>query len=164
MSEISFSLDWNEKNFLKGAKLAYDFTMKHSFRRFIGWFFIAMLQFGVVGAVKYQKYAMFLLFSVLTLYWYFFRWPVRKFFLKKAFKRSPLCCKKLQIKVDDEGFYINSELLKWENFKKAISSKEGYLLDFKGAFLFIPKNSIENKEAFFNLLKNKIKNFQKVDF
>ena len=53
MSTFETSLTWDEKAFVKGAKLAYDFDMRHTRRRYAGWLFIALTQFGVVGAINH---------------------------------------------------------------------------------------------------------------
>ena len=44
-NKIKISYNWDEETFINASKAAYDFEMKNSPKRFLGWFFIAMTQF-----------------------------------------------------------------------------------------------------------------------
>ncbi len=125
---------WDEERFLEGAKAYYDYSLKHSKKRLIGWIFIAILQFGIVMLLKQGTYGMFLLGSILTIYWYFLRWPIRKALLKIAFKKSPLANKDIEIEVNDKVLINNQKI----DLIDLIKLENGYLLIFEKGFFYLP--------------------------
>ncbi|BDY13676.1 YcxB family protein [Hydrogenimonas cancrithermarum] len=165
MSE-SLKLHWDEATFLEGARLAYTYQMRHTWRRYAGWVFIALTQFGVVGAVSHGAPGLLLVSTLLLLYWYGLRWPLRKAALRRFFEKSPFAGETLHIVAEEEGLCINQRCVPWPEFKRVLAAKEGYLLDMEDSFLYIPKNRFENsdtREAFSSLLRNSVEQFQKVE-
>ena len=148
-------IKWDEDIFLEGAKAYYDYSLKHSKKRVLGWIFIAILQFGIVMLLKQGTYGMVLLGSILTLYWYFLRWPIRKLLLKKAFKKSPLANKEINIDINKNGLLIDNQELSFENIQDVIKSDRGYLLVIDKGFIYFPFKKLSKNEK--DLLKNLLK-------
>jgi len=146
------TIKWDENIFLEGAKAYYDYTLKHSKKRVLGWIFIAILQFGIVMLLKQGTYGMVLLGSILTLYWYFLRWPIRRALLKMAFKKSPLANKEINIDINKNRLLIDNQELSFEKIKDFIKSDRGYLLIIDKGFIYIPFNKLSKKDEKF--LKN----------
>jgi hypothetical protein len=163
---VELTLVWDEETYLKGAKIAYDLMMKQTARRYVGWFFIALVQFGVVGALRAGTYGLLLLSTLLVIYWYGLRWPLRKAALRRFFKKSPFAGERLRIVAEDGGLCINDRCVPWHEFTRVLATKDGYLLDMKESFLFIPKGRFESsdtRESFSSLLRSKVGTFEKVD-
>ncbi len=156
---LHVSYDWDTKKFLLGAKTAYDYELKNSRKRFLGWIFIALTQFGVVLALKQGTIGMLALSTILVLYWYGFRWKIREYFLIKSFNKSPLKDKKFEVKLNDEGLFFNDTPIDFKDIYEIVSTDEGVLLYFIDNYLFIPSLAFENledKSEFVKRIKRKI--------
>ncbi|WP_457597854.1 YcxB family protein [Hydrogenimonas sp.] len=159
-------LRWDEATFLEGAKLAYDYDMRHGWRRYAGWFFIALVQFGVVGALRYGQNGLLLLSTLLVLYWYFLRWPIRQKALRRFFNSSGYAGKELRIEPEEGGICIDGQCLPWREFRRVIASEKGYLLDMEDAFLYLPRRifpDAETRNTFVALLREHIEKFQRME-
>ncbi|WP_457596394.1 YcxB family protein [Hydrogenimonas sp.] len=166
MSDVWVEVLWDEATFLEGAKIAYDYDMGRGWRRYLGWAFVALVQFGVVGALLHGSFGLLFISTLLVLYWYFLRWPMRKAALKRYFRRHPYAGRRLRFVVSDGGLCVDDRCVPWENFQRLIASPKGYLLDMGEAFLYLPKrafNSDEAKAAFFEAFKTHIPNIVKVE-
>ena len=159
MSErIQIKYIWDEKLALEASKSAYDYELKNSQKRFLGWLFIALTQFGVVLAMKQGTMGLLLLSTVLLLYWYMARWPIRKYFIKKSFNKSPLANSNFNILLQQDGLYINDNLIDWKNISEIVSSEKGFLLYLGSDFIYIPYssfNSLEEKSNFKEKIRKK---------
>jgi hypothetical protein len=162
MNTFNISYTWNIQNFTKATKALYDFNLKHSPKRFLGWIFIALTQFGVVGALKKDVYGLLIVSTLLVIYWYALRWPMRKAMLQRNFKSSQE--QLFEIKADNNSLQLNEIKIEWSDIIEAISLQDGFVLYYADSYLFIPKdafNSTDEKDNFSYLLKNKIKNYSK---
>ncbi len=160
MSEpLALEVTWDEATFLEGAKNAYDFDMHHTWRRYMGWFFIALTQFGVVAAVRHGSVGLLLVSTLLVLYWYGLRWPLRKRMLKRFFARMPDAGKRLRLRISENGLCVDEKCIEWNRFRRAILSSKGYLLEMGDAFLYIPRRTFpdaETRNAFVGMMKERI--------
>ena len=93
--QVEASFVWSESVALRSSELFYKYEFRHSYRRYLGWLFIAMAQFGVVGALKHDAYGMLIVSSFLLLYWYGVRWQLRKRLVLSQFSGSPWLTKVL---------------------------------------------------------------------
>ena len=156
---IVLTFKWDEATFLEGAKTAYDYDMRHSWRRYVGWFFIALTQFGVVAALRYGSAGLLLLSTLLVLYWYGLRWPLRRRMLKRYFLREPDAGKTLEMQIDENGICIDTRCIAWDRFHHAIMAEKGYLLQMDETFLYIPRRVFDHaktRNEFVALLREKI--------
>jgi len=161
---VRVNLVWDEATFLTGAKILYDYTLRHSWRRYLGWLFIALAQFGVVLALKQGTSGMLFLGTLLTIYWYFLRWPSRKAALKRQFARAELAGKRLKIVADDSGLKVDGSPVPWEAVGVALSTPTGYLLVIDNGFLYFPRSIFSDetqRRAFGNLLAEHTGHFEK---
>ncbi len=146
---------WDKEIFLQASKAIYDFNMKHSPKRFLGWFFIALVQFGVVGALKKDIYGLLIVSTFLVVYWYILRWPLRKNILLRGFMASDIKNHKFSIEIDENNLKIDENLIEWQEILEVISLSSGYLLYREDSFLFFPKSafkSSEDREKFIEML------------
>jgi small-conductance mechanosensitive channel len=156
MNTFNFNFKLDKEGLLKASKAVYDYEYKNSFRRYIGWFFIALLQFGVVALMKKGEPLLFLLSSIVVIYWYFLRWSIRKFFYLKVIDKTDLVKHHIAITINDSGVYINGSALEWDKITKVmVSSDIGVLLFIGKEFILIPKSAIDNKKDLIDFIKSK---------
>ena len=164
--EIKLSYIWDKKSYIEANRVAYDYALKSSPKRFLGWIFIAMSQFGVVSAMKGGGIGLLLLSSILILYWYYFRWKIREVILIKNFEKSKNKNYKFNIMVNSDGLDINNTFIEWKDILEFVSLKSGFLLYYESSFLFIPSSAfrdIEIKNLFASIAREKIENYNRVD-
>ena len=143
-NSIEITLQWNEKEALKASKLFYDYDMRNSFKRYIGWFFIAMMQFGIVAALKYDSYALLLISTFLVFYWYYGRWYLRSALIKKFYKKKNIQNNTLHIRCDENGIFIENVPIAWEDVYAVTDTKSALLLQSKEEPLYIPYDAFED--------------------
>ena len=147
---------WNKETYLQASRAIYDFNMKHSPKRFLGWFFIALTQFGVVGALKKDAYGLLIIATFLVIYWYLLRWPLRRMMLLRGFMASSTKDHLFKINIDAQGLKIDTNDLQWSEILEVIAWCDGYLLYVGEDFFYFPKNafvSAEDKELFVSYVK-----------
>jgi len=137
---------WNEAIALKSSELFYKYEFRHSYRRYVGWVFIAMAQFGVVGALKHDAYGMLIVSSFLLFYWYVVRWQLRKRFALNSYKRSPLAGKEIETRFDDTGLLSNEQLVAWADVDKVVEYENDFLFYTKDQANFFPKEAFVSSE------------------
>jgi len=143
---IVLSLEWSNLLALKASKLYYDYDMKNSAKRYIGWFFIAMMQFGVVGALKHDAFGLLFIATLLVVYWYYGRWFFRQKMLQRFYDKMPSVSEKLTFKVDTTGLYHAQTLIPWEEIIKVIVFDDGILTQTHDTTLFFQNSAFENFE------------------
>jgi hypothetical protein len=162
--DIEIDYTWSKDVFLDASKATYEFELKHSPKRFLGWFFIALVQFGVVGALKKDAYGLLLIATVLVIYWYAFRWPIRRFMISKTYDAS--CIKNHHFKMfaNTDGISVDGTLIAWSMITEIISLENSFLLYYESSFLFIPKSaftSSDEKDRFTHLAKKSVESYKK---
>ena len=165
MSSINFNYKWDKETYLKAAKVAYDYELKTSRKRYIGFFFIALTQFGVVAALKKGAIGLLLISTFLVVYWYLLRWPIRKISISKAFNKLPNANMDYSIKTDENGIKINSNLIPWSEIAEVIYLQDGFLIYAENNFFFFPATAfktLEDKNDFAKLAKKFVKSYTKV--
>lgn len=158
-SKLSISYKWDKNTYIQGSKSLYYDLLRNSPKRFIGWFFIGLSQFGLVAFYKKGAFGLLLISTVFLLYWYILRWPLRKLILLNAFNKSPLKDKMIQIELDDKYISINQNQIKWSDIQRVLLENVGFLLYYNDEFIFIPKNAFdnENEKEFLKIIKKKLK-------
>ena len=143
---IELKYMWDKKTALLSTKLFYDYEYKYSYRRYLGWFFIAMVQFGVVGALKHDSYGMLVLSTVLVLYWYFLRFEIRKRMAMKQFNSSVLADNEVMVSLQDDGLFSEQGLIRFENINQVVEQGKGFLIYTLHQALFFPKEAFVSSE------------------
>ena len=159
MSSIKISYIWNEDNFNKLFNRAYEYQFKNSPRRYIGWLFIAIAQFGVVAALKKGSIALLLFATILIVYWYYIKKLIIKKRAYKEFLNSPLRNKKIELIVNQNGIEQNGKKLPWSQIEQIIPIEDDILIIANNKSYYIPSNgfkSLEDKSYFKKLAKEKL--------
>jgi len=163
---ITLTIEWNKERALQASKALYDYEMRHSFKRYVGWLFIAFMQFGIVALFKEQNYigwlfialmqfgivALFkqqnplllLLSSLLVAYWYYGRWYLRYFFLKRYYTKQDLPKSIIKISCDENSLSIANKTLQWDEIIWTIDTKAAILLQTKEENFYIPFDAFES--------------------
>jgi len=148
---------WDEGIALLSSELFYKYEFRHSYRRYMGWVFIAMAQFGVVGALKHDAYGMLIVSSFLLLYWYVVRWQLRKKLALRHFKASSMVDQEVVTKFDDKGLHTNNRSTLWPDIHKVVETALGFLFYSDSSANFFAKeafNSNEQQDVLRKLIKN----------
>ncbi len=155
---IKISYEWNEENFQKALKNSYNHQYKNSARRYIGWFFVAMAQFGVVATLKGGNIGLLMLSTILIFYWY----VAKKWFVanraKKEFDSSPLKDKIVALEINDKGIKQDDSFVDWEEIQGVVPIEDDILLYYKNRAFYIPSaafESLEDKSSLKSLAKEK---------
>ncbi len=155
---IMISYVWDRDNFEKSFESAYTYHYKNSARRYIGWFFIAMAQFGVVAALKKGQVGLLMLSTLLILYWY----VVKKWLLRqraiRSFEESPFKDKKIEMIVTGEGITRGEEFIPWEEIDGIVPADEALVIYQQGKEYYIPLRAFAGPEEvsrFKSLAKSK---------
>jgi len=154
MYKIKFS--WDEESAKSSFEELYRYEFNHSAKRYIGWFFIALLQYGIVGAILKGKIAILIFATVMLFYWYY----GKKYIAKKRFLKDNKNKKDISIMVDDDGItfedgtkWLWSEIDKVEDVAKGlliIKHPKHYFLPSKAFSSFEEKTFIKNHIAKIN--------------
>jgi hypothetical protein len=159
---IEISYIWDRKNFKKAFENSYNHQYKNSSRRYIGWFFVALSQFGVVAALKKGNFTLLMFSTLLLLYWYLLKkWLVYKRALR-AFEKSPLKENKIKLLIDKEGIKQNDNFIPWSEIQGLVPVNDDILLYYQDRAFYIPSNafkSFEDKTNLKTLAKEKGKLF-----
>jgi len=157
---IQISYIWNKENVEKLFDASYRYQFNHSAKRYIGWLFIALLQFGVVAALKKGSIAVLIFASIVLLYWYYGKKLIARRRARRSFEYSSFRDKTIHIEVDDKGFEIKSNegrtQWRWDEVDEVISLGDDIMLYKYPNFHYIPSKgfiSIEEKSHFKTLAK-----------
>ena len=154
-NEIVISFIYDKEHFLDVTKKVYDYEMSHSGKKYIGWFFIAVLQFGIVGALKHGAYGLLYIATFLLFYWYILRWQIRKYIALSWFHKQPFKNKKFELTITPLGLEIapQGSFVSYKDIQSYKVLDSGVLLFYCRNGAFIPKNAFENIESYNKFLK-----------
>jgi len=151
---------WSKDLALKASKLYYDYDMKHSSKRYIGWFFVALTQFAIVGALKHDVFGLLYVSTFFVLYWYYGRWYLRKRMLEKFYAKNNMEGKEVSFLVDESGLHFEDQLIAWDAIEKVLEFDDGVLMQTNDATLFFENDffhSVKDKKRLLILAKEKEK-------
>ena len=155
---IEITYIWDKENFEKAFLKSYTHQFKNSARRYVGWFFIALAQFGVVAALKGGSIGLLMLATILILYWYVVKkWLVHQRAIK-AYENSPLKNSQIKLYITEDGLKQESTLIPWQDIQGLVPIEDDILLYYKEKAFYIPSNafvSIEEKSRLKSLAKEK---------
>jgi len=145
--KLRIDLPWEEETFLQGAKILYDYTRKHSWRRYLGPIFVGVALFGLIIALRTGMGGMLFVGSLLSIYWYVLSWRRKKQSLKAQFAQAELAGKRLRIVADEKGLKADGSPIPWEAISLTLSTPRGYLLVIDNGFLFFHREIFPDKQT-----------------
>jgi len=155
---VSISYVWSKDIALKASKLYYDYDMKNSSKRYIGWFFVALTQFAIVGALKHDVFGLLYVSTFLVFYWYYGRWYLRKRMMEKFYEKNGVEGKKIEFLLDKDGLHFEDQLVDWDHIEKVIKFDDGILIQTDNSTLFFQNDffaSSADRVTFMELAKEK---------
>ena len=156
MKDIKITLKWGKEQALKASKIFYDYDMRHSNKRYMGWFFVALTQFAIVGALKHDTYGLLFVSTFLMAYWYYGRWIVRNKMLQKYY--AHIKEETLSFLLRKDGLYNGSELISWDQIFKVIKIEDDILLHTSDSTLIFTRDSFatyDDVTSFLDTMKEK---------
>ncbi|RUM67765.1 MAG: hypothetical protein DSZ06_00505 [Sulfurospirillum sp.] len=157
-NKIKISYKWDRENLEKSFEKSYTYHYKNSMRRYVGWLFIAMAQFGVVFALKGNHIGLLLFSTILIIYWYLIKkWLVKRRVVRD-FENSPYKDKAIEMYVDDSGIMQEGELIPWESINGIVVADDAFMIYQKGKEYYLPPKSFEDfeqKSQFKSIAKEK---------
>jgi hypothetical protein len=158
--QIEINFVWSKSLAIKASKLYYNWDMKNSYKRFIGWLFIALTQFAIVGALKHHAFGLLFISTFLVIYWYYGRWYLREKMIVKFYNKSNLDNQKIKFTVKPDGLSHEDSLTQWDDIQTAIKLDDGIVLQTTQNTLYFTVESFGDYEdflAFIKILKDKDK-------
>jgi hypothetical protein len=159
---IEISYTWDKENFEKVFLKSYTHQFKNSARRYVGWFFVALAQFGVVAAFKGGSIGLLLLSTVLILYWYVIKkWLVHQRAIK-MYENSVLKNSQIKLQITEDGVKQEDTFIPWNEIQGLVPIEDDILFYYKKNAFYIPSNafsSLEEKSILKSLAKEKGKLF-----
>lgn len=162
---ITLTFTWNKETYMKASELAYRYELQKSNRRFLGWFFVALTQFGVVAAMKKGSIGLLLVSTLLVVYWYGLRWPLRRVLLEKSYNTIQAANHVFHIVASEHAIAIDKKSILWKDFTHIASLSDGFILYTTSEFFFFPVSSfedIESKNTFAALAKEKVNSYERL--
>ncbi len=156
---IEVSYIWNKENIEKLFDASYKYQFEHSRKRYIGWFFIALMQYGIVIALKKEAFAILLFTTIVLFYWYYGKKWIAQKRARKSFEASEFKDKEIKLTVDKDGLHLitpNKEDWSWDEIEEIVSLGDDIMIYKYPNFHYIPTNgfeSIEEKSRFKSLVK-----------
>jgi hypothetical protein len=155
--EVEIKFRWTKELAIEASKKYYDYDMRHSNKRYVGWFFVALIQFAIVGAFKHDVYGLLYLATFLVAYWYYGRWYLRKKMLEKFYDKQNIDATQAHFTLKEDGLHSGDNLISWNQIDRVIKFEEGALLQIKGNTLFFKRDafeSFEDLQTFYEMMKN----------
>ena len=154
--EIKIEFTWTKELAIEASKKFYAYDMSHSNKRYLGWFFVGLTQFAIVGALKHDSYGLLYLSTFLVGYWYYGRWYLRKAMLEKFYNKQEIQEKKTYFTLKEEGLYNEDTLIPWDDIFKTIKLDDGVLVQIHKSTLFFKReafSSYEDMQSFLEIMK-----------
>ena len=166
-SPIKISYTWDKANVDSLFNASYKYQFENSGKRFIGWLFIALLQYGIVLALKKDAFAILLFSTIMLFYWYYGKKWIAKRRADKSFEESAFKDKKIEMTIGSDGFSLVPfgaeasdskayEHWSWDEVQEVIVLGDDIMLYKHPHFHYIPANgfeSMEEKSRFKSLVK-----------
>jgi len=150
--DIEINFTWNKELAIEASKKFYNYDMRNSSKRYIGWLFVGLVQFAIVGALKHDAYGLLYLSTFLVIYWYYGRWYIRKSMLEKFYDKQDIKDSNAKFILKEDGLYTNDTLIPWEYIFKVIKFDDGLLLQLKDSTLFFNRDAFKSYEDFTRFL------------
>ena len=158
---VEIHLKWSKELALKASKIYYDYDMKHSGKRYIGWFFVALVQFGIVGALKHNAFGLLYISTLLVGYWYYGRWYLRKMMIQKYYDKLNVDEMSKTFLVDKDGFRSEQKSITWDDIVKVLQIESDILVQTREDTLYFTRDSFRSYDDVQELL-SLAKEFNKI--
>ncbi|SFV49981.1 FIG01147061: hypothetical protein [hydrothermal vent metagenome] len=144
---IEIRYRWDRENLERVFDSSYRYQFENSRKRYVGWFFIALMQFGVVFALKDNSFGVLLFSTIILLYWYYGKRIIAKRRAIRAFESSEFKNRLIVMSVDDKYIHIEPKTkLKWSEIDEVRSIDDDIMLYKHPNFHYIPLSGFDSLE------------------
>ena len=139
---ISIEFPWTQERYVQAGKAVYKYEMAYSYKKYIGYAFIAIMLYGLFTSTFDLLY-LGLIFSV---YWFYIRPFIQTTKLKKVYKKEGIHGGSIKFLISQKGVTINDNLIPWNHIAQVIIDKDGFLLDRNEGYPFLPLDAFKSQE------------------
>ena len=150
---IEINFVWSKELAIEASKKFYDYDMRHSNKRYLGWLFVGLTQFAIVGALKHDSYGLLYLSTLLVAYWYYGRWYLRKSMLGKFYDKQNIDAQKAHFRLKEDGLYQGTHIIPWDKIFKVIKLEDGVLVQIENNTLYFKRDSFHSYKEFVKFLE-----------
>ncbi len=153
---VHLEFQWSEAVYMTAGEIAYKYRELHSWRRYVGYFFIGLMLIGGLRVVGQQDYAVLYIGTIFSLYWYFVKGFLHKGRLKKQFRKEGIGQMKMLFDISKGGININGNMIPWKQISLVILHPKGFLLERPEGYPYLPATAFEKDkdvEFFFGLIE-----------
>ncbi len=143
---ITLEFPWNKDTYVKAGEIAYKYKMNYSYKKYVGYFFLAMLLYGILVSVGSQKYLILYLGTLLSIYWFYIKGMLQKSRLKKQFEKENFGNFTMKFSINKTGIKINGNFVPWSHISLVIAHPQGFLLERKEGYPYLPATAFKSEE------------------
>jgi len=150
MSKKSIKIDfeWSKEKAIEASKKFYDYDMRNSKKRYVGWLFVALTQFAIVGALKHDSYGLLYLSTFLVAYWYYGRWYLRKAMLEKFYEKQNFKDGVGHFVFDSAGLHSDEQVIGFDDIFSVVVLVDGVLVLLQNNTLFFSRDAFASYEDY----------------
>jgi len=138
---------WDEKLYVTAGEIVFRYKMAYSYWKYVGYFFVALIPFGLLHVIDKGSYSLLYLGTILSIYWYIVRRYMHTVRLKKHFKKEPVSKSKMVFQIGKKGMRINGNMIPWDHFTAVIVHPKGFLLERPEGYPYLPATAFADDEA-----------------
>ena len=153
---IHLEFQWSEAVYVTAGEIAYKYKMAHSWKKYVGYFFIGLIVIGGLRAIGQQDYLVLYIGTILSVYWFYTKKLFYKMRLKKQFKKEGIRQLKMVFDMSKGGININGNMIPWNQISLVILHPKGFLLERPEGYPYLPATAFsrdKDVEYFFNLIE-----------
>ena len=140
---IHIEFQWSEAVYVAAGEIAYKYKMAHSWKKYVGYFFIGLMLIGGLRVVGQQDYTVLYLGMVLSLYWFFAKGFFYRLRLRKSFKKEGISQLKMVFHITKGGININGNMIPWSHISTVILHPKGFLFERPEGYPYLPATAFE---------------------
>lgn len=148
---VLIKFPWSKEIYLQAGQLAFKYQMRYTYKKYIGWFFIAMLILGAFQVLGNNSYSIIYLSIILLFYWYITKGMLQTSKLKKNFEKDPFVGMNMEFKFTPKKITINSNTIPWSDISAVILSPKGFLLERSIGYPFVPVSAFRDDDDILSL-------------
>jgi hypothetical protein len=150
---LNLTFPWNEQAFLNAGEIVFRYKMKYTWKRYIGYAFIAATLYGLLRVVSRGDYSLLYLGVIFTAYWYLLRPILNRQRRKSQFTKEPVQNATMEFVISKGGIRINGHQVPWRDISTVIVHAKGFLLERPQGYPYLPAAAFKSDEDVEALLK-----------
>ncbi len=135
---VHLEFQWSEAVFITAGVIAYRYKMTHTWKKYVGYFFIGLTIIGGLKAIDQHDATLLYLGVLLAVYWYYIKGFLYKSRLKSQFKKEGIHRLKMVFDITKRGININGNMIPWDHISLVIFHPKGFLLERPEGYPYLP--------------------------